>query len=139
LRGRQKNRVRGGSLVLADAVVGQARSVPMEVLLGARDEFVDALALVAVTGPLEQFAPGRDIGPAAQQSAALAFGHSAPDTELNSVVERVRKALGADRAAPANELGAVLGSTLDEQLVRVRPLAGGACGPVGDPHVPNSS
>src|SRR3979490_2480074 len=106
---------------------------------GARDEFVDALALVVVTGTLEQFAPRRDIGPAAQQSAALAFGHSAPDAELDPVVERVRKALGTDRAAPADELGAVLGSTLDEELVRVGPLAGGACGPVGDPHVPNSS
>src|SRR6516165_10633892 len=100
------------------------------------DDLVDALTLVTVAGRLEQFAPRLDVRPAAQQSAALAFGHSAPDAELNSVVERVRKALGADRAAPADELGAVLGSTLDKQLVRVGPLAGGACGPVGDPHVP---
>src|SRR5579859_7424007 len=105
----------------------------------ARDELVDALALVTVAGRLEQFAPRLHIGPAAQQGAALALGHSAPDAELNAVVERVRKALGADRATPADELGAVLGSTLDKQLVRVSPLAGGACGPVGDPHVPNSS
>src|ERR1700722_8299186 len=90
---------------------------------GGRDEFVDTLALVTVTGRLEQFAPRLDIGPAAQQSAALAFAHSAPDADLNPVVERIRKALGTDRAAPADELGAVLGSTLDKQLVRVSSLA----------------
>ena len=48
-----------GSLILAGLIAGPAYSVPVGLLqgLGARDEFVDVLALVAVTGALEQFAP----------------------------------------------------------------------------------
>ena len=68
--------------------------------------------------------------------AALPLGHASPDAELDSVVERIRKALRANRASPADQLGAILRCSLDEQFVRVGSLACGACGPVSDPHVP---
>src|SRR5260370_79008 len=86
--------------------------------------------------PLKQLAPRGHFGPAAQERTPLPLGHPTPDTELDSVVERIRKALRANRAAPADQLGAILRRALDEQLVRVSSLACGACGPVSDPHVP---
>ena len=76
-------------------------------------------------------APGRDVRPAAQQRPALTLGHAAPHAELDAVVEGVGQALGADRAAHADGLRAVLRGTLDEQRVRVCPPA---CGP-GRPFV----
>src|SRR5215471_10132493 len=92
-------------------------------------------ALVGVPGVLKQFAPGGHVGTAAKQGPALAFGHAAPDTELDPVVESVREALGTDDAATADQLGPVLRRPLNEQFVRVRFLARGAGGPVSDPHV----
>src|SRR5690348_17978593 len=100
------------------------------------DELVEALPLVLVAGALEQVAPRGYIGAPAEQRPALPLGHPAPDTELDSVIERIRKALRAYRAPPADQLGAILRCSLDEQLVRVGSLACGACGPVSDPHLP---
>jgi len=60
-----------------------------------------------------------------EQRPALPLGHTTPDTELDSVVERIRKALRANRASPADQLGAILRCSLDEQLVRVGSLACG--------------
>ena len=102
----------------------------------AGHELVDGLPLVLVTRPLEQFAPRGHFGPPTQERTPLPLGHPTPDTELDSVVERIRKALRANRATPADQLGAILRRALDEQLVRVGSLACGACGPVIDPHVP---
>src|SRR6185312_1387500 len=102
----------------------------------AGDELVEALPLVLVTGALEQVAPRGHVGAPAEERPALPLGHTTPDTELDSVVERIRKALRANRASPADQLGAILRCSLDEQLVRVGSLACGACGPVSDPHVP---
>ena len=65
-------------------------------------------ALVLVPRVLEQITPGDDIRPAPQERAPLTFGHAAPDAELDPVVERVGQALGADGAAPADQLGPVL-------------------------------
>ena len=59
----------------------------------------DAAGVVGLRG-LEQPAPGRHVGPAAQQRTALALGHAAPDTPLDLVVQRLGEALGTDRAAP---------------------------------------
>src|SRR5690242_3003412 len=102
----------------------------------AGDELVDGLTLVLVAGALEQIAPRGDVRAPAEQRTPLPLGHPAPDAELDSVVERIRKALRANRASPADQLGAILRCSLDEQLVRVGSLACGACGPVSDPHVP---
>ena len=107
-----------------------------ELRCSAGHELVDGLPLVLVTGALKQLAPRRHVGPPTQQRATLPLGHPAPDAELDPVVERIRKALSAHRAAPADQLGAILRCALDEQLVRVGSLACGACGPVSDPHVP---
>src|SRR5271165_3825914 len=115
---------------------GHAAWAAAELLCSAGDEFVDGLPLVLVAGALKQLAPRGDIGAPTEERTPLALGHPTPDTELDSVVERVRKALRANRAAPADQLGAILRRALDEQLVRVGSLACGACGPVSDPHVP---
>src|SRR5580700_9027831 len=91
--------------------------------------------LVLVTGVLQQLAPRRHVGAAAEQRPALALSHAAPDAELDAVVQRIGQALGADSAAAADQLGPILRRTLDKELVRVSPLACGAGGPVCDPHV----
>src|SRR5271166_535259 len=115
---------------------GHAAWAAAELLCSASDEFVDGLPLVLVAGPLKQLAPRGHLGAPTEQRTPLPLGHAAPDTELDPVVERIRKALRANRAAPADQLGAILRCALDEQLVRVGSLACGACGPVSDPHVP---
>src|SRR5207237_4977329 len=104
----------------------------------AGDELVDLdrLTLVLVAGALKQIAPRGDVRAPTEERTPLPLGHPAPDTELGSGVQRIRKALRAYRASPADQLGAILRCSLDEQLVRVGSLACGACGPVSDPHVP---
>ena len=77
----------------------------------AGDQFV---ALVLVPRGLEQPAPGDHVRPTAQQGAALTLGHAAPYAELDAIVERVRQALCADGAAPADQLGPVLCRALDD-------------------------
>jgi hypothetical protein len=53
-----KSSLAGGSLVLAGLIADPAqRAGGVLPGSGACDEFVDVLALVAVTGTLEQFAP----------------------------------------------------------------------------------
>ena len=91
--------------------------------------------LVLLLGGLQQLTPRRDVGPPAQQRATLALGHAAPDTELDPVVEGVREALGAHRAATADQLRPVLRGALHEQRVGIRVTAGGAGGPIRDPHL----
>ena len=95
--------------------------------------------LVLVTGALQQLAPRRHVGAAAEQRPALALGHATPDAELDAVVQRIGQALGADSAAAADQLGPVLRRALNEELVRISSLARGAGGPVRDPHVAHSS
>src|SRR6266851_6605929 len=68
----------------------------------AGDELVDGLPLILVAGALEQVAPRGYLRAPAEQRAALPLGHPAPDTELDPVVERIRKALRAHRASPAD-------------------------------------
>src|SRR5580658_2293909 len=100
----------------------------------AGDELV-AAALVMVASVLQQIAPGGDVGPAAQQCAALPLGHASPHTKLNAIVEGVGEALGPHRAATADQLGPVLRRALDEELVRVSSLTRGTRSPVRDPHL----
>ncbi len=101
----------------------------------ARHQVVNVL-LVALTSLLEQLTPGLDVRPPPQQGTALPLGHPAPDAKLDAVVQRVGQAFGPDLATPADQLGSVLRCALDKKLVRVGSFAGGACGPVSDPHVP---
>ena len=50
----------------------------------------------------EKLGPGIHLRVPLQQRATLAFGHTAPDTELHLVVECLGGALGHDRTVPAN-------------------------------------
>src|SRR5450759_3859515 len=68
---------------------------------------------------LEQRTPGHDLRTPLQQRAALAFRHTAPDTELGVVVERVGEALGDHRASHADLLGLLLSGALHEQGIGV--------------------
>ena len=58
-------------------------------------------------------------GCCAQQRATLAFGHTAPDTELHPVVECVGGALGDDRTVPANHGRFSLRRSANEQFVGI--------------------
>ncbi len=54
-----------------------------------------------------------------EQGTALTLRHTAPDAELNAVVQSVRSAFGDDRAVPADDGGLSLGSAADEKLVGI--------------------
>jgi len=56
-----------------------------------------------------------------QQRPALAFGHPAPDTELDAVVEGIGAALKLHGTVAADGRGFALGGAADEQLIRVDP------------------
>lgn len=73
----------------------------------------------------EEVGPGVDLRVLFEQRAALAFGHAAPDAELDPVVERVGAAFGDDGAVPADHCRFTLGGTAYEQLVRVGLAAAG--------------
>ena len=68
----------------------------------------DGRNVVLLHGDLEQPTPRRDVGTSAKQGATLTFGHTAPDSPLDPVVESLCEALGLDRASRAQPLGAVL-------------------------------
>ena len=55
-----------------------------------------------------------------EQGATLALGHTAPDTELDLVVEGVGTAFGDDGAVPADDGRLTLGGATYEQLIGVR-------------------
>ena len=78
-----------------------------------------ALGAVLLARGLEHRAP-RGVRTTAEERAALALGHAAPDAPLDLVVERLGEALGAHRAPSAELLGLVLLRTAHEQLVRLR-------------------
>src|SRR5690606_3474631 len=104
----------------------------------ARDELalvgIDR-ALVLGLGGFQQVTPRAHIRTPPQQSTPLPLGHATPDTELDPVVQSVRQALGPYRASTADELGSVLRRPLHEQGIRIRVTAGGAGGPIRDPHL----
>ncbi len=78
----------------------------------------------------KQFSPGGDIGPSPQKSSAFPFGHTSPDSEFDSVVKGVSEAFGTNGASEASGLDAILGGTLNEEIVRVQITAGRVRGPV---------
>jgi hypothetical protein len=49
----------------------------------------DALAIEFILSRLEQVAPRGDIRTTAEQCATLTLGHTAPDAELDAVVESI--------------------------------------------------
>ena len=67
----------------------------------------------------EELGPGNHLGVLLEQSAALAFGHPAPDTELDAIVEGVGAAFEDHRAVTADDGGFALGGAAYEQLIGI--------------------
>jgi hypothetical protein len=69
-----------------------------------------------VTEPvgLEEVPPGRNVWAALQESSALPFGHTTPNTEFSLVVECIGKTFRHDGATITAFLGQVLGSPPDK-------------------------
>jgi putative transposase len=74
-------------------------------------------AVVALGG--EEVGPRHHLGVLLEEGTALAFGHPAPDTEFDVVVERIGGALEDHRAVPADHRGFSLGGAAHEQFVWV--------------------
>lgn len=79
----------------------------------------------------EEICPGNHFGVLLEQGAALAFGHTAPDAELDSVVERIGATFQDHRAVPADDGCFALCGPAHEQLVRIG-LAAPGLGYPGD-------
>lgn len=84
----------------------------------SRAVLADVGAMAAPLG-FEEGGPGGDLGVLAQEGAALALGHTAPHTELHTVVEGIGAAFELDRAVPTDRRGFSLSRPAHEQLVRV--------------------
>ena len=82
---------------------------------------------------LEARTPGHDMRPALEQCPTLTLRHTAPDPELDPVVQRLSKALGSHRAAHADLLGDLLGGAPDEQGVGLSLAADSVLSPPADP------
>src|SRR5690349_23975409 len=79
--------------------------------------------------PGEVLRPGLDVRMLFDQLSALPLGHSAPDPELDLVVERIGKALRDHRALAAYDRRPFLGRTGHEEFVGIS----GATARLGDP------
>ena len=84
-----------------------------------RRRLVGGRGVVRVPGLDQQVGPGPHVRPVAQQGPALPLGHPAPHAELDAVVQGVREALGADRAAAAELTGLALPGADHEQPLGV--------------------
>jgi hypothetical protein len=79
----------------------------------------------------EEVCPGDHLGVLLEQGAALAFGHTAPDAEFDTVIEGVSAALENDRAMPADNGCFALGGAAYEELIWIC-LAASSLGDPGD-------
>jgi hypothetical protein len=86
-------------------------------------------AVLALGG--EEVGPRHHLGVLLEEGTALAFGHPAPDTEFDVVVERIGGALEDHRAAPADHRGFSLGGAGHEQFVWVAGATAGFGHPLG--------
>jgi len=66
-----------------------------------------------------------------EQSAALTFGHAAPDAEFDAVIKCVGAAFKDHRAMSADDCGLALCGTADEELIGIG-LAASSLGYPGD-------
>jgi hypothetical protein len=71
----------------------------------------------------EKIRPRLDFGVLLEQGPPLPFRHATPDTELDTVVERVRSTFEHDRAVPADGGCLALRGTPDKELVGIDPAA----------------
>ena len=67
----------------------------------------------------EELRPGHHLGVLLKERAALAFGHAAPHTEFDAVVQRVSAALQHYRTMSADHCSFALRGPPDEQLVGI--------------------
>ncbi len=67
----------------------------------------------------EEVGPGNYFGVLLEQGTALPLGHTAPNPELDPVVQRVGSAFQDHRTVPADHRGFALRRTTDEQFVRI--------------------
>ena len=67
----------------------------------------------------EEVSPGNDLGVLLEQGTALAFGHAAPDTEFDAVIECIGAAFEDHRAVAADDGGLALYGTADEELIGI--------------------
>ena len=73
----------------------------------------------------EELGPGNHLGVLFEQCPALTLRHSAPDAELDAVVQGVGAAFGDDGTVPADDRGLALGGAAHEQLVGIGRTAQG--------------
>lgn len=78
------------------------------------------LTIVLVAGGFQKSEPGRYGGTPAKQRTALAFGHPAPDSVLDAVVEGLGQALRPHGTPTADGLRTVLLGPLHEEVIRNR-------------------
>src|SRR6202020_825931 len=67
----------------------------------------------------EELRPGHHLGVLLEQRPPLTFGHPTPNTELDTVVQRVSAALQHDRTVPADDRSLTLCRPPDKQFVGV--------------------
>src|SRR3989304_321165 len=67
----------------------------------------------------EELGPGVDVGVLLEQCTALTFGHSAPHTELDTIVESICSALHEDRAVTADGGCLALCGATNKELVGI--------------------
>jgi hypothetical protein len=79
----------------------------------------------------EEVCPGNHLRVLLEQGAALAFGHAAPDSEFDAIVEGVGAAFENHRAMPADNGGFALGGAAYEEFIWIC-LAASSLGYPGD-------
>jgi hypothetical protein len=84
---------------------------------------LDGAAVLALGG--KELSPGNDLGVLLEQCAALAFGHTAPDPELDTVVEGVGAAFQDHRTVSTDHGRFALGGAPDKQFVWISLAAAG--------------
>ncbi len=79
----------------------------------------------------EELGPGNDLGVLLEQCATLAFGHTAPNPEFDTVIEGVGATFQDHRAMSTDHGGFALGGAPDKKFVRIG-LAAAGLGYPGD-------
>jgi hypothetical protein len=67
----------------------------------------------------EELCPGNDFRVLLEQGTALAFGHAAPDTEFDAIVERIGTAFQNHRTVTADDGGLALRRSAYEEFIRI--------------------
>ena len=67
----------------------------------------------------KELGPGNDLGVLLEKGAALAFGHAAPDTEFDAVVEGIGATFENHRTVTADDGGFALRCAANEEFIRI--------------------